>query len=331
MILHALVLALSIAAVVTPVLAFHELGHWVAFRLLGFKVSRVAVGVGPTLFSRSDAAGCLWTVSLLPLVAWVAPEDAFGSARPWRRIACHLAGPAANFLLAFGVLAWLYASAGRMVDPPSVAWTSEAAAAAGARVGDVVESLAGEPVRDPLEYLVAAAYARPPAVDATLRRGGERVAVRLDVSEGAAGADFGLRLARGRPVALSLADAASYAASDVAAYLRVAMAGLASAAEGGSSLSGPLGMAEQSGRVAAAGLSALLAWMALLSVFIGAVNLVPVPVLDGGQAAIAAFEWATGFPFRPVARVALTAIGAALVFALMAIGTLNDLVSIMGG
>ncbi|WBU62661.1 RIP metalloprotease RseP [Paracoccus aerodenitrificans] len=94
---------------------------------------------------------------------------------------------------------------------------------------------------------------------------------------------------------------------------------------GACNLGGAITIAESTGQAANAGFSQFVWWIAVLSVAIGFLNLLPIPVLDGGHLAFYAWEAVTGRPPSAQALNLLTSIGFALVIGLMFFGLSNDL------
>lgn len=94
---------------------------------------------------------------------------------------------------------------------------------------------------------------------------------------------------------------------------------------GACNLGGAISIAESTGQAANAGAANFIWWIAILSVAIGFLNLLPIPVLDGGHLAFYAWEAATGRPPSARARDLLSGIGLALVVGLMIFGLSNDL------
>jgi regulator of sigma E protease len=89
-------------------LAVHELGHYLAARHFGIGVKSVTVGMGPTLWRAADVRGVLWTLRLLPLSGSVTTsENEFLEAGPAARFWVSFAGPFANLLPAFLIVAFL--------------------------------------------------------------------------------------------------------------------------------------------------------------------------------------------------------------------------------
>jgi len=90
-------------------------------------------------------------------------------------------------------------------------------------------------------------------------------------------------------------------------------------------VSGPVGIARASGSMASEGLAAFIGFIALLSTAIGFLNLLPVPMLDGGHLVFYAWEAISGRPPNEKLLRILMTIGLVLVLSLMAFGLTNDL------
>lgn len=95
-------------------------------------------------------------------------------------------------------------------------------------------------------------------------------------------------------------------------------------------LGGPIRVAQASGQVATLGFAALMHLAAVLSVSIGLLNLMPVPVLDGGHLLFYAIEALRGRPLGEMAQGVAFRIGLALVLCLMVFATWNDITSLLG-
>jgi regulator of sigma E protease len=95
-------------------------------------------------------------------------------------------------------------------------------------------------------------------------------------------------------------------------------------------LSGPVAIADLAGKSAALGPAYFIGFMAFISVSLGVFNLLPIPVLDGGQLMYYLWEAATGKPVAGVWFERLQYLGVTLLLAMMAVATFNDIVSRMG-
>jgi regulator of sigma E protease len=109
------------------------------------------------------------------------------------------------------------------------------------------------------------------------------------------------------------------------------VAGLFIGKESPEQISGPIRIAEISGQVAKIGFGALLNLAAILSISIGLINLVPVPLLDGGHLLYYAFEALRGRPLSERAQELGFKVGMALVGALMLFATFNDILNLTKG
>lgn len=95
-------------------------------------------------------------------------------------------------------------------------------------------------------------------------------------------------------------------------------------------LSGPLTIADYAGQSARLGLTSYVLFVALVSVSLGVLNLLPLPVLDGGHLMYYLWEWATGKPVSPVWMERLQRGGTAALLALMSVAIFNDIARLVG-
>lgn len=95
-------------------------------------------------------------------------------------------------------------------------------------------------------------------------------------------------------------------------------------------LSGPLTIADYAGRSAAVGLAAYLTFLALISVSLGVLNLLPLPVLDGGHLMYYLWEWLTGRAVSDLWAARLQQLGVVMLGALMALAIFNDVSRLIG-
>ena len=157
--------------VLTLVVFFHELGHFLIARRCGVRVLVFSIGFGPELFGFNDRHGTRWKLSAVPLGGYVkffgdenaasVPDAAALAAMTdeerrhsfvhqpvARRAAVVVAGPVANFLLAIVIFAALFMVFGKPSTSPRVdaVQPGSAAEAAGFQPGDLVLTIDGRPV-----------------------------------------------------------------------------------------------------------------------------------------------------------------------------------------
>src|SRR3954447_20110309 len=163
--------ALPFLFVLTLVVFFHELGHFLVARWCGVRVLTFSVGFGPEIVGFNDRYGTRWKLSAIPLGGYVkffgddnaasAPDEAavacmteaerrysFFHQPVGRRAAVVAAGPLANFILAIVIFAAIFAIYGRQTTTARVdaVQPDSAAAAAGLKPADLVLAIDGRPV-----------------------------------------------------------------------------------------------------------------------------------------------------------------------------------------
>jgi regulator of sigma E protease len=157
--------------VLTIVVFFHELGHFLVARWTGVAVRTFSIGFGPELVGFNDRRGTRWRISAIPLGGYVkffgddteasSPDRAALDAMPaadrartfagknvWARVAIVAAGPIANFILAIVIFTAIFATVGRDSIAARVDKIAPGSAAevAGFQAGDVILSIDGSPV-----------------------------------------------------------------------------------------------------------------------------------------------------------------------------------------
>jgi len=90
-------------------------------------------------------------------------------------------------------------------------------------------------------------------------------------------------------------------------------------------LSGPVSIAEYAGQSASAGVSSFLGFLVLISLSLGFLNLLPIPILDGGQILFQLIEWVKGSPMSERAQAFGQQVGIALLILLMGVALFNDI------
>lgn len=332
---------------------FHELGHYLAARWRGIHVERFSVGFGRAIAGWTDRRGTEWRVGWLPLGGYVklhgqeTPEDASPEVRAsWRpgqtfhekpvgdRAIVVAAGPIANFLLAALMFGGLYMTVGKPSSTTTVATVQEssAAAQAGLLPGDRILALDGQRV---VRFEDIQRHIQPRAgqpVTMTIeregrerqlqavpepRQNGERTVGVLGVGAGAA------QFVRQDPFTALWGGVTQTA--DITVQTLAAVWQMIAGGRGAEDLGGPLRIAQMSGQVAEMGVSALVSFMAVLSVNLALINLFPIPVLDGGHLMFYAAEAIRGRPLPPRAQEMGYRAGFALLITLFVFATWNDL------
>jgi regulator of sigma E protease len=351
------------------VVFIHEMGHFLVGRWCGIKVMAFSIGFGPEIVGRTDSKGTRWRLAAIPLGGYVkffgdssaasTPDgDTLASMSPadravsffyqpvWKRAAVVAAGPIANFLLAIVIFSATNVIYGRQFLVPRIeaVVAGSVAEQANLRAGDLVLSIDSRPIDSFMEMqrIVSAS----PGVALTMVV--ERAGTPLTVTVVPALKELKTSLGRQRVGQLgvqgsrdpadvrheklgpgaALASAVSetwYVVERTGAYVQ----GLFAGRESTDQLSGPIRIAQVSGQVATAGIAALLSLAAYLSISIGLINLVPVPLLDGGHLLFYAVEAVRGRPLSERTQEFGFRIGLALVVMLMLFTTFNDVLHLV--
>ena len=353
--------------VVLSVLIFvHEFGHYLIARWCGVRVEVFSIGFGPELFGWTDRANTRWKVSAIPLGGYVKMygEETFGqeedtpdNAQPSpaqrelsfrykslrQRSAIVSAGPLANILFALAVLLGLFAAVGAPAPLPVVGSVQPDSAAAEASFapGDVVLAIGDEPVAwfEDLRRIVNASPGEP--LHFRVQRGDSEVDIvatprateQTEDGETKRIGLLGIRpdLTKVGYHELSLPQAAAAAVGQTWALTTQIFTTLLNVVQGNRALDelgGPIRIAQLSGQVAQDGAVSLLYFMAALSVNLALINLLPIPVLDGGHLLLYGIEAVTRRPLNK--RIVEYAFRAGIVFVvgLMLLATWNDLKSL---
>src|SRR5215831_17248901 len=159
--------------VITLVVFFHELGHFLVARWCGVAVEVFSIGFGREIVGFNDRKGTRWRLSVLPLGGYVKfSGDADAASRPdaeslsqmdaqarkdalhfkplYQRALVAAAGPFANFILAVFIFAGLALALGKLAEPPIIdkVLPNLAAQKAGLQTGDMIRSVDGQSIRD---------------------------------------------------------------------------------------------------------------------------------------------------------------------------------------
>jgi regulator of sigma E protease len=345
-----------------PVVFFHELGHYLMARLFRIPAETFSIGFGHELVGWTDRQGTRWKVGWLPLGGYVKfvgdmspagnPADtdtippqlrarAFQFRPVWQRFLVVLAGPAANFLLAIIIFSAFFATVGTpRTNVVGAVEPNTAAAAAGLQPGDRILSVAGRSTSTFSDIFNVVAMRPNEAVELRVQRGEAirelMVQLRSDILEDQSGHKMTRGLLGiypsteiGRPI--SLVEAMPMAV-DYTGHLTRAMAdGIVQLVRGKVSsqeLGGPVKIAQIAGASAAQGLLPFVELVALISINLGFINLLPVPMLDGGHLFFYAVEAVRRRPLSAQALDWAFRGGLAAILALLVFTTVNDLGSL---
>jgi regulator of sigma E protease len=353
---------LSFLLVIGPLIFVHELGHYFVGRWFGVKADIFSIGFGREIAGWTDKRGTRWKLSWLPLGGYVkfagdmnpvsqpSPEwlalpaeeraRTFPSKAVWKRFLIVAAGPFTNFLLALLILTGFLMAMGDFRSPPIVAGVAPgtAAAQAGLKQGDRILAIDGNGVSR-FEDISRHVVLHPgKQVTIAFERGGQKLEaaarLSLNVQRDKFGNEFrsGMLGVTGQPVLekVSAGQAVGGAFRMTWHTLTTTVEAIGQIITGTRSvkeLGGPLKIAKYSGEQASLGPLAFLLFIAAISINLGFINLLPIPMLDGGHLLLYVLEGVRRKPLRPEAQEWAFRTGLAALLALMVFVTFNDLAS----
>jgi regulator of sigma E protease len=355
---------LSFLLVIGPLIFIHELGHYFAGRWFGVKAETFSIGFGREVFGWTDKRDTRWKVGWLPLGGYVkfkgdmnpasTPSDewlslpaeeraqCFQSKPVWQRFIIVAAGPITNFLFAIIVYMGVFAAYGEPRTPAVIAYVAPGSAAesAGIRPGDQILAINDARISrfEDVGAYVQIRPEKPLAVE--LERGGERLTVRTVARAETQRDSFGNEARIGRLGVSPVGDrvfhdvplwelpiAAVRHTADTVKMMVVTLGQVITGDRSMKEMGGPLKIAQYSGQQASVGWFSFLMFMTVISINLGFINLLPIPLLDGGHLAFYTIEAVRRKPLKPEAQEWAFRTGLAALLALMMFVTLNDLAS----
>jgi regulator of sigma E protease len=355
---------IAFLAVLGPLVFVHEYGHYIVGRWCGVKADTFSIGFGRKILGWTDKRGTEWKIGWLPLGGYVqfagdrdavSQPDANWQALPaaekshtfpaqpvWKRALIVVAGPATNFLFAILILAGFAWIGGQAVTPPLVGAVEagSSAAAAGLRAGDRIVSINGREIEVFGDLRMAVEHRPGERLEVRVARDGQDRLVELTPRLVREKDPFGKEYTRAiigvappppqvQPVPLW--EAPLVGINQTWQIIRQTGEVLSQFVTGRRSIkdmNGPVKIAEFSGKAATMGLATLIGFIALISINLGFINLLPLPMLDGGHLAFYAYEAIRRRPAPPQAQEWAFRFGFAAIVTLMLVVTFNDLGSI---
>lgn len=344
------------AVLVLGVLIFvHELGHFLVAKRAGVSVLKFSLGFGPKIagFTRG---GTEYLLSAIPLGGYVkmlgedpkeevADREHSFSAKPlgWRSLII-LAGPGSNFLLAVAIF-WVVFMVGVPTLTTKVGEVMEGfpAREAGLLRGDRIVAIEGQPIEkwEELAKQIHQSPGRP--VRLTVEREGKRfdlaVAPKATKQKNLFGEEQEIGLLGIAPAEEFLTERtnpitafgrAVYKTYDLSVLILITFGKLLQGVVPAKTIGGPLLVAQMAGEQARLGVLNLLFFTALLSINLAILNLLPIPILDGGHLFFALIEAARGKPVSLKKREMAQQVGLVLLVALMIFAFYNDIFRLLG-
>ncbi len=338
----------------TIIIVIHELGHLLTAKLFGVYCYEFAFGMGPLLFKKQGKE-TQYSIRAIPIGGYVAmagetsaeseqykdievSDDRKLDNKPWwQKVIIMLAGVTMNFLLAFLIFSMVMLSYGEVqLSPKAIVGSvveDSPAEKAGFQSGDVILKIIQEDGSsiEPKNYSDMQSFGLGYEGKETyiIDRNGTKLTLEVTpvFDEESNMYLIGIRSGEPEVVKVNLFNCWKYGFNHMIDMMKTMFITIATLFKGRglNQLSGPVGIYQAAGTYAKMGFSVFLQLVAMLSVNVGIFNLLPLPVLDGGQVVITLFE---AIIHRPLSEKIKTAVMAAcwvLLIALMLYVTWNDL------
>jgi len=352
---------LAFALVIGPLVFLHELGHYLAGRVFGVKAEVFSIGFGNELFGVTDKRGTRWKLGAFPLGGYVRfagdmnaasqpdadwlmlpPEEraqAFPAKPVWQRAIIVAAGPVMNFIVAIVILAGFAVLYGEIRTPTVVGSVvaGSAAASAGLVPGDTITALDGKQVKTFPEMIMVVQPRSGEHLRVDFLHAGKAQSRDVVIGEQVLKDKFGnvekvglLGIGPSATVVapVSILEAPGVAVrqtGDILSFMVESIRKIVVGERPLKDLHGPLGTAKIAGERLVLGPVEFVFLIALVSINLGFINLLPVPMLDGGHLFFYAIEAVRRKPVGPEVQEWAFRGGLAALLALMLLVTFNDL------
>ena len=346
-----LTVILVIIFVLVVLIMVHELGHFIAAKIMGVKIEKVSLGFGRKLFSKT-VGDTEYRISLVPLGGYVkmagervsekSPVEKweFSGQAVWRRAVILAAGPFMNF-----VLAWVIFSSVFYLGIPVVKAVigevklGEPAAAAGLNAGDEILSINNKPVEN-WEKMASVIFRNPGRLlKLKVERNGEIIKLAVTprvvgefnpLNEKVEKGFIGISPDPGQLYYFkeTFPKALLKGTQQTIAFTRMIYVGIWKMATGQISarhIGGPILIAQLAARQIKFGFIPLMTFLALISINLAVVNLLPIPILDGGHLLFLAVEKIKRRPVSLKAQEIAQSIGFFILITIMLLATYNDI------
>lgn len=350
--------------VISIIVFVHEFGHFWVARRCGVKVETFSIGFGTELFGITDKHGTRWKFCLIPMGGYVKmfgdknaasqtdeealskmslkeKQKAFVSKSLLSKSAIVAAGPAANYLLSAIIfslffLIYGYPSASTTV---SAVLESSPASKAGIYPGDVLSEINGKQVKnfDDIMKIMALNLGEEIVIKVNGQDSFKVIKPEEMTTKDALGNEvkqyrIGIianDITIEKQNIFGAIKLGVYECYKLSAMTLKAMAQMITGVRSGQELGGPIKIAQYAAKSAESGMQSMVWFIALLSVNLGLINLLPIPVLDGGHLLIFAVEWCFGKKIAYKVQNYGFQIGIILLLLLMAVVMVNDISSLL--
>ena len=329
----------------------HEFGHFITAKMFGVYVKEFAIGMGPAIFKKQKGE-TLYAVRAIPIGGYCAMEGedqesesprSFGKKTKLQRLIILAAGAFMNLLLGFVVvlvMQGIYSPAFvstriAEVDPELPAYR------AGVLPGDEIIKVNGYRVATRSEVDIYGSFEDSYRITVKRKSGGKTEKHEFDITPVEKEFDIegekfkrkviGITFAQVGKTPLTLLEHSFKTSVFLGKLVLISIKMMLTGGAKASDISGPVGIIGEISTAAKSGLSDILFLMALITINLGLMNLLPIPALDGGRILFVIIEAIIGKPIPPKYEGLCHGIGFILLLILMVYATGNDIMRLIRG
>ena len=337
--------------VLSGLIFFHELGHYLAARLMGVYVEVFSIGFGKKVFSFHKW-NTEWSISAIPLGGYVKmkgqddsdpskksyDDNSYNVKTPTQKIFILLAGPAFNFIIAFVLYFGIALGSPPILSPVIGTVVKDSPAfIAGLESNDTITSINGVAITSWKEMAEIISTSEG-TLNLEIKRQGfleyKSLTPKLDEAKNMFGETIQKKMigisAAGvsHPLELSITETLSYATEQTIFASTMIFTGVQKLITGdvpAKELGGVISIVKLTSDATETGWMSVLFFAALISVNLGVLNLLPIPALDGGHIMFNLYELIFRREASEAVMVKFTIAGWVVLFGLMGLGLFNDI------
>lgn len=326
------------AAILFIILIFpHELGHFLVAKSVGVKVNEFAFGMGPALYKKQKGE-TLYSIRMVPIGGYCAMEGeneesdndrAFNNKPGWAKIAVLIAGSAMNVAIAIIVMSIISGVNGTPTTTIDKVTENSPAYTAGVQEGDTILSIDGEDVESwgDLSYMINKSKEE---ISLTVNRSDDEITLSVfpeKEDDGRYVIGVTPELNHGVFTAIKQGGSATWnIAMSMYDSLKMMITGEVSTDQ----IAGPVGIVSMVSDTAQYGLIYFAYLLALMSLNLAIINMLPFPALDGGRVIFVIIRKVTGKMITDELEGRIHMIGMALLLGLLVFVTWNDIMRLIG-
>lgn len=337
--------------ILSVIVIVHELGHLIAAKKFNVYCKEFSIGMGPVIWQKQKDETA-WSIRLLPIGGFVAMagedgvdedipvERTLPGIHPWKQIIIMAAGAFMNIMLAWLIFIGITAYQGAVSIPgePIIENVVEGMAAeeAGFQNGDkilYIQNSKAELTPETSDDVVEFIQYYPETTTFTVLRDQEEITITMTptLDEESQLYVLGVQYVQDEVKSISLLEAIPYGTQKMVSSVASIINALSKLIQGigFNNLSGPVGIYQATSQITQTNFLTVLAFIALLSVNVGVMNLIPIPILDGGRIFIIMIESIIGRKLNEKVQTVIMMAGLVVIVGLMLFATWNDITRLL--